>query len=298
MVRTTPERPVDLTALFPGLAEYARTATRLHPRAGAPTVRDSSVGGPLLWPAGEPWPRCPDTHEAHDGWTVALAQLYVRDIPGLSGPPGTDLLQVLWCPFDHGEGPAVTLRWRLASAVDLVLDDPPQPAAIGCPEYLPEPCVLHPEQITEFPRAVQLFEELDPDLCEQIAAWSRRADGISPEDSEAEVPWEDAGRYDAISATATWKTGGWPFWSFRDPWPIHCAACDATMAPLLQVGSGEWFDDLDYWTPVEDLADIHAGSLAPGTHGNPPQISLAHGYRLQIYVCPDSADHPHQQVLV
>lgn len=337
MVRTTPQRPVDLTALFPELTGYARTATRLHPRAGSPTVHESSVGGPPLWPAHEPWPACPDKHQVRDSWTIpeirrmravhaaadehaqhavptdlpagattgpgpqpliALAQLYARDIPGLNAPPGTDLLQVLWCPFDHAEGPATTLRWRQASAVDLLLDEPPQPTAIEYPEYLPEPCVLHPEQITEYPRAVQLFEELDPDLCEHIAAWSRQVGGTSLEDSDAELPWVDADRYDEISATATWKTGGWPFWSFRDPWPIRCTACNATMTPPLQIGSGEWFDDLDHWTPVEDLADIHAASLAPHTHGNPPQVSLAHGYRLQIYVCPDSADHPHQQLLV
>ncbi|MEV0136626.1 hypothetical protein AB0H83_50410 [Dactylosporangium sp. NPDC050688] len=60
MTRTTPPRWVDLTELFPELAEYAATATRLHPRPGRPTTADSSVGGPLLWPADEPWPVCTD----------------------------------------------------------------------------------------------------------------------------------------------------------------------------------------------------------------------------------------------
>ncbi|MEU1478126.1 hypothetical protein ABZ458_23340, partial [Streptomyces sp. NPDC005760] len=44
---TTPPRLFDVTALFPQLAPLARTATRLHPRPGSPTVHDSSVGGPL-----------------------------------------------------------------------------------------------------------------------------------------------------------------------------------------------------------------------------------------------------------
>ncbi|MFB8305922.1 hypothetical protein [Kitasatospora purpeofusca] len=56
MTRTTPPRPLDITAGLPELADLARTATRLHPTPGAPTVHDSSVGGPLLWPADEPWP--------------------------------------------------------------------------------------------------------------------------------------------------------------------------------------------------------------------------------------------------
>src|SRR3954469_1646843 len=62
---TTPPRLFDVTALFPELAPLARTATRLHPRPGAPTVRDNSVGGPLLWPAGEPWPHCDEPHDRH-----------------------------------------------------------------------------------------------------------------------------------------------------------------------------------------------------------------------------------------
>ncbi|MFC8718960.1 hypothetical protein ACFUEL_16260, partial [Kitasatospora sp. NPDC057198] len=66
MPRTTPPRPVDIASLFPELAPLARRAVRLHPRAGAPSVRESSVGGPLLWPAGEEWPSCAGPHE-HGG---------------------------------------------------------------------------------------------------------------------------------------------------------------------------------------------------------------------------------------
>ena len=60
MTRTTPPRQVDIAELFPELTEHAATATRLHPRPGRPTTADSSVGGPLLWPADEPWPVCTD----------------------------------------------------------------------------------------------------------------------------------------------------------------------------------------------------------------------------------------------
>jgi hypothetical protein len=40
---TTPPRPVDVTKVFPQLAPLARTATRLHPRAGSPSPHDSST---------------------------------------------------------------------------------------------------------------------------------------------------------------------------------------------------------------------------------------------------------------
>jgi hypothetical protein len=87
MARTTPERPVDAEALFPGLAGYRRTGTRLHPRRGTPTSRDSSVAGPFLWPAGEPWPVCTAVHEKGRGqrltdlreWRRILAEAWRRD---------------------------------------------------------------------------------------------------------------------------------------------------------------------------------------------------------------------------
>src|SRR2546423_1890577 len=64
MSPVTPPRPLDVTAVIPQLAPLARTATRLHPRPGSPSPRDSSVGGPLLWPADEPWPHCHGPHPA------------------------------------------------------------------------------------------------------------------------------------------------------------------------------------------------------------------------------------------
>nr|WP_147141344.1 hypothetical protein [Stackebrandtia albiflava] len=66
MALTTPPRRYDLLADIPELAEYARPAVRLHPRQGDPGVHDSSVGGPLLWPAAEPWPMCDLEHEDCD----------------------------------------------------------------------------------------------------------------------------------------------------------------------------------------------------------------------------------------
>ncbi|MGW6396844.1 hypothetical protein [Streptomyces sp. NPDC055134] len=71
MPRTTPPRPVDVEALFPELGALRRSATRLHPRPGTPTVHDSSVGGPMLWPAGEPWPVCTIAHRRSSGYRNA-----------------------------------------------------------------------------------------------------------------------------------------------------------------------------------------------------------------------------------
>ncbi|MFI1060711.1 hypothetical protein ACH4TC_02320 [Streptomyces spororaveus] len=222
LIRTTPPRPVDVTAVFPQLAALARPATRLHPRPGAPTPCDSSIGGPLLWPADEPWPHCDAGHEggshslaairveqsvrarvaAHPAGTpgvrdhtpqeravleqidwdaeqpdgpvpmLPVAQLYVRDVPVLRPPGEADLLQVLWCPLDHPEMymPRTAVFWRSAADVTDILASPPEPLDVGMEEYVPEPCVLAPEQITEYPNSLELSEELRG----QLGDWSRR----------------------------------------------------------------------------------------------------------------------------
>ncbi|PNE16960.1 hypothetical protein B1H26_18405 [Amycolatopsis sp. BJA-103] len=59
---TTPEKPVDVAELFPALAGLARTTVRLHPQRGVTTAYESSLGGPLLWPADEAWPVCTIDH--------------------------------------------------------------------------------------------------------------------------------------------------------------------------------------------------------------------------------------------
>ncbi|MGW1466703.1 hypothetical protein ACWCPT_20430 [Streptomyces sp. NPDC002308] len=78
MSRTTPPRPLDVEAAFPALAAHRRTATRLHPRPGTPTVRDSSVAGPMLWPAGEPWPVCTAVHPKGTGHLLSDVRLRRR----------------------------------------------------------------------------------------------------------------------------------------------------------------------------------------------------------------------------
>ncbi|MER5967577.1 hypothetical protein [Streptomyces sp. NPDC002057] len=78
MTRTTPPRPVDVEAEFPALAGHRRTATRLHPRQGVAQAEESSVAGPLLWPADEPWPVCAVVHTKGTGHQTAGVRLKRR----------------------------------------------------------------------------------------------------------------------------------------------------------------------------------------------------------------------------
>jgi hypothetical protein len=327
MPRTTPPRPVDVAAHFPELSSLARTAVRLHPRGGAPTAADSSIGGPLLWPASEPWPACPE-HEGPwhlglapedvrrrrrllaEAWRrprnedaellsaeeratldrlgkssripqdgpvpmVPVAQLYAADVPNLPRPDGADLLQLLWCPFDHGEDylPRTELRWWSATDITDPLGDTPQPSVIGNDDYLPAPCVLHPEQVTEYPAPHELHEE----LAQRIEAWEGQHDLVY--------------QYD-LGVAPGCKVGGHAPWSFSDPFPILCAECGSDTRPLLTIDGSEWDGGSGSWRPIEDTGYAGQHFLGPA---NATQLNISRGYSLQLYVCAASYDHPHVQ---
>jgi hypothetical protein len=354
LVRTTPPRPVEVTAVFPELAPLARPAIRLHPRPGAPSVGDSSVGGPLLWPADEPWPHCDsDAHvdtgfrdslggirlgrlrlarqhgdadgpavppEAVAAWEenaarlakrldagppwpaecpvplLPVAQLYLRDIPLLRPPGRADLLQVLWCPYEHEPDykPATALFWRTAAEIVDVLAAPPEPLEADYPGYVPEPCLLAPEEITDYPNSL----DLSPEIRQAVGDWSRwQAAGAGVDDSFADYPQEF---YDGRLADAPgWKVGGWPPWGRTDPYRRYCTVCDARMTPLLTIASFEWDGGLRRgWAPFEDRAaayvDTHPAGLDPA---QPTKVEVGSADNLQIYVCPDSPEHPHTDLI-
>ncbi|MFJ2605520.1 hypothetical protein ACIO13_11170 [Streptomyces sp. NPDC087425] len=343
---TTPPRPLDVTAIFPQLAPLARPATRLHPRPGSPSPHDSSVGGPLLWPADQPWPHCDGPHvpsrrpvvspddlrllrrnraavadrrrsdphapaatpeelatekqiKAGRPWPegpiamLPVAQLYVRDIPLLRPPgqSGADLLQVLWCPFNHPADPRAALFWRSAASVTDVLDAPPEPPAIQSRGYLPEPCLLAPEQVTEYPH----FMELSTELQRQLRDWSRwQAAGPGVDGSYEAAP--ETFYRNKLSHAPGWKVGGWTRWGLTDPVPRICPECGTEADPLLTIATTEWNAGSDSWAPEEEQTD--PTPLLPGTPpANFTMIDIARGYDLQLHICPVSPDHPHIELI-
>ncbi|WP_405533123.1 hypothetical protein OG592_38265 [Streptomyces avidinii] len=301
MSRTTPPRSVDVTAVFPQLAPLARPATRLHPRPGSPTPYDSSVGGPLLWPADEPWPYCDELHGLHDSavdeWhegpnpMLPVAQLYVRDIPLLRPPGQADLLQVLWCPFEHEPDykPPTALFWRSSAEVTDIRAAPSGPSAVEYDGYVPKPCVLAPEQITEYPNHLQLSKELQ----QQLEDWSRwQAAGSGIDSSYA--PHPKSFYRSELSVAPGWKVGGWPQWGFTDPVARFCIACGAGMDPLLTIASSEWDRRSHGWVPYEDQG---LAALDDAAASNPPGVEVSRSNRLQLYACPESPDHPHTDLI-
>ncbi|GAB1819159.1 hypothetical protein [Herbidospora sp. RD11066] len=302
MARTTPGPPVDITAVFPVLDAYSRTAVRLHPRPGKPSMHDSHMGGPLIWPSDEPWPTCGRTVKVaaapfrERGWLtmldrvpespipmVGVAQFYARDIPEIPFPEGADLLQVLWCPGEHdmediGPGPAPMLVWRRADDLTDVLVEPPMrddgaPAGdFGSESYLPRPCVLHPERVTEYPHADELPERLKVAL----KAW----------DGEFGYAYSFL-----LSIAPGCKIGGWESWHLTDMYALPCGVCGTETEPLLKVDSSEWDGGSDpRWRPMEER-HLERGSTEYKESVRPTTLRLGRYAALTIFLCPRSADH-------
>ncbi|XVU21398.1 hypothetical protein ACQPZJ_29505 [Actinoplanes sp. CA-054009] len=273
-MRTTGPSPVDLAAALPQLAPLARTTVRLHPRRGAPTVDQSSMGGPLLWPAGEPWPMCdgPEPYDHLDGGPgepeaplVPVLQLLAEDVPELPFPDGADILQVLWCPFDHEpfSSPRPTLRWRRRADVT-ALAETPAPDEESEDQHVPGPCVLHPERVTEYPT-----HDLPPGM------------------------WAQVDDLDGVPGT---KVGGYPGWTQSPDWPS--CGCGAEMEHLLTVASWEFSRGDEHWVPLEDRPAMDGwGFDAPDDHPwrrvqNPAGLMLGDVGGIYLFTCPVCPGRP------
>jgi hypothetical protein len=291
MIRTPP-RPVDIAAVFPELAGRERPTVRLHPRCGRPGPWDSSVGGPLLWPAAEPWPRCdaPDRHETlADPATpmVAVAQLFARDVAALPWPAGTDICQVLWCPRSHEPvpGPRVGVRWRASAddpgfGGDLAVAPPSHPDSGINDEWIPKPCSVSPERVIDYPDWWELTEELR----ERIEAW------------EQDSGWIYASHLGAAPGT---KVGGWPYWGQDPEWPT-CPRGHA-MDHLLTVASWEWdAGSRRTWLP-SDLTEedsrwfVRGGEVVPGIMD--AGLMLGDAGDVYVFTCVSCDDRPVTSVM-
>jgi len=220
---------------------------------------------------------------------LPVAQLYVTHIPDLEGqgPAGADLLQVLWCPFDHHEDqeyqPKTVLYWRDSTQITNVLNDQPQPAAVMRDDYVPEPCVLDPEQIIEYPS----IHALDPELQQRITTWD--AHESNDEDEE-----EGHLYFHELSVAPGFKVGGWEPWNSTDPWPMQCRVCTSPIHPLLTIGTAETYATGERWTPLEDR-EMEANPLPVHRYHDPLTPTLLHlgrGYDMQVYVCCNDITHP------
>ncbi|MBU3062942.1 hypothetical protein KO481_15590 [Nocardia sp. NEAU-G5] len=355
MIVTTPRMRRALLSAFPELLGYALPAVRLHPRAGAPIPRQSSVGGPLLWPRDEPWPVCSDPHpitktrpmtdeeiegfEAQrkeharrnlareesrgrvrrpevlafiaagptrigqfgitpEGYAVTweveeipaepvamipVVQLFRSEAGDFPFPDGTDLLQILWCPNDHKQwrGPRSVPVWRDSASVGALLDSPPPCTLIERPQYVPNPCVAHPEPIVEFPPICQLADlghgrllgRMPAELEQRLRIW------------DADQPEKES--YFYLAHAPGWKIGGWDS-SWIDPAHLEDCPCGAPMRPLLEVDRGEFLSCV--WSPAEE-PHFPWGDPARWQDQEPTGVSPGRDGRYWVLACTADASH-------
>lgn len=288
MSRHTPARPVDVESLFPELLPYRRESVRLHPRPGSPARADSSVGGPLLWPAAEPWPVCEEEHYDEDDPDrsvpptpmVPVAQVRRADAPSVPFPEGSDLLQVLWCPYMHGEFcyPLPRVHWRDSRTVGDVGAGIPVPAA-GLPEdWCPAPCVVHPERVTEYPS-----RDLPAEVRDALAG--RFGDLLA--ETGLDYPYH-------LAEAPGIKLGGYPSWTQEPVWP-DCEGCGGRMEHLLTVSSWE-FDGASRltWLPEEDRPGKDQKGSPPwrGDAHNPAGLCLGDAGGVYVFECRACPDRP------
>ena len=235
-------RPTDGGREIPWIDEWARPVVELNPVPGEPAATDSHIGGPMLWPADEPWPYCAGaTHEGSldipaersKGLRVpfvSAVQLYRRDFPELPFPEDTDVLQVFLCTLTHDEiwGPDLRLVWRNSALVTSTIDEVPKPE-LQEPDFAPAARVLKPSRETEYPT----LDDLPETLIESMQA-----------------PREDYGEF-----FDTWpnpwtgsKIGGWTYWWQTAPWDdLLCPECGEMRRQTLALGTHEPSDEHVGW---------------------------------------------------
>lgn len=108
------------------------------------------------------------------------------------------------------------------------LTTPPQPLVVGSDGFLPEPCVLHPEQVVTYPFAGLLPEE----LCSRIDAWQEALEEEA-EQSEDESTTEPLGYQHDSSIPPGWRVGGSASWHATDPYSMD-------YPPPTEVTVGHW----------------------------------------------------------
>jgi hypothetical protein len=261
---TTPPRPVNLVELFPEVKPLQRFTLRLHPHfSDEPAPGASKLGGRFLWPAAEPWPTC----EAFKIPLVPVLQLTADDAPPqVKFKPGSDLMQLLWSPRDHGTGgPKPMVVWRKTADVSQPLAEAPDTASAFL-NYVPVPCRVFPERVHELPDWHTV--KVTP-LREKVEAW-KPADGRNPvEFYERE-----------LSAAPGTKVGGYPRW-LGTPNPPSCGVCKRGMDYLLTIDADEWREPS--WIPAEEAKK----ERYPATG-----MSLPSPGNIHIYICRRCDDWP------
>jgi hypothetical protein len=225
---------------------------------------------------------------------IGVLQLYALDLPDLPFPEHTDLFQLLWCPNDHDApwwGPCPVTVWRWAAEVADPLSAPPAPRFDDywfAQDYVPLPCVLHPEPVVEYPHPCGVPAQyphpcnLPVELAQRIQQWDQQHEGLY---------WA------ALSTAPGTKVGGHPRWIQPPEWPV--CGCGRRMDHLLTIASDE-FTPQGRWLPVEDRDDpkitSRRRSIVDRDAWAPHGLMLGDVGSLYLFTCTACAHRPLQSL--
>lgn len=285
-MKHTPPPIVDLSSVIPSLRPLARKAIRLHPRAGSAKPESSSAGAEIAWPRDEVWPTC----EEHGCPYIPVMEIWQRDVPGFQFRDGSDILQVLWCPHDHKTmeplyGPASLLFWRKAADINNRIAPPHVESAN--PDYLPQPCVFYPEEVTEYPCYLSLQAD-HPSIVDAISSSDELAAAVRRMDEP--LVRDSLELYLGMLAVAEGtKLGGYPDWQDSDETP-NCI-CGEEMDFLFVVSSSEYSGtSWKRWCPEEDQHVIGAELAERLAVQSPLGVMLGDAGTMDYFVC-RACDH-------
>lgn len=218
---------------------------------------------------------------------LPILQIHAPDVPWFEMPFQAELLQILWCPLLHhrpssppnGDGaPWVSVQFHL-DIDPLTLLTPPRPQLIEYDWFVPEPCVLHPEPVTEYPQPPALNDS----LAQRVEQWARDEYGNAE---------GDMGNYGQLFATAPgWKLGGHPDWSFGFPATAILCPCGAPMLFLCTIPSCEWDAGTASWAPLQDI-ELTTTNFGGRRNNGPTCVQVGNYQRMRIFVCSADPDHP------
>lgn len=273
--RTTLPPPTDILAFAPELKPLVKVTLRLHPRFDEePGPERTKFGGRIMWPSVEPWPVC----DEHGIPFVPVLQLRVEDAPPqFAFRPGTDLLQLLWCPRDHGlTSVKPILVWRKQATVAAPFAEPP-PTDAAFLNYVPVPCRVFPERVAELPP----WDAPPKVLRDKLATWT-----APPHPGRAMAT--PAEYYtDLLSTAAGTKVGGYPRFQTGAQVPT-CTKCNWGMDYVLTVAAVEWTrEDRARWKPREDTLESDLVG-----YRNAAGLNFGEHESVQVFVCRRCEDWP------
>jgi hypothetical protein len=248
------------------------------------------MGGAFYWPKDRDWPVC----DEHRSPLVGILQLRKEEFPEQGFPEREDLLQLLWCPQDHHPWAEHRVYWhRRCEALDL-LEDIPAPRSAE-DNYLPTPCLLLPERVTEYPP----YDELEQDCRDKIERWSPRellgtqAETRPPDYWCKDILDQPSTLYKwELSACRGTKIGGYPSWIQRDETPV--CHCGRSMQHLLTVASWEFNGgNFRRWLPVEEK---HVTNPWPDSIINAHGLMLGDAGSIFFFICRHCPEWPVRQV--